>query len=75
MSALVSDDDSLASGLHRILEHLTVLKLQVDMVQLSLERGELERAEIGVWLDEMTHELDAMVARARTFQAEPHGTT
>jgi hypothetical protein len=75
MTALALDDDRLTSALHRLLEHLTVLKLQVDMLHLGVDQVHLELADVGAYLDQINEEIDATVAVAKRLLAEQRGTT
>jgi hypothetical protein len=75
MTDPLSRRDRLAALVHRVLEHLTALKVRVSALRRQVRRGEVAPAEVEERLVQIEHDIDAAAAHAKDVQAERSGSS
>jgi hypothetical protein len=70
MTDPLSPRDRLAALVHRVLEHLTALKIRVGALRLLVRRGAIAPADVEDRLSQIDHDIDAAAALVKEMHAE-----
>jgi hypothetical protein len=62
--------DRLAALVHRVLEHLTALRIRVGALRLLVRRGAIAPAEVEERLIQIEHDVDAAAELAKEMHTE-----